>query len=512
MRLRSSITVCALALASIVFASPVPGGIKAALNNIGPDGLRGDLSFLSSDALQGRFTPSPGLDIAAEFIASRFREAGLVSPIGKDYFQVAEVVDRHVAPIESPMNVTAGGQTFTVPATSLSVYNVSAAAHIDNAAVVVLAARNPTALKDSTGKEIDLAGKAVVVAQPEMSTVEVYRAARSFDAAVSKANAAVEIIVNTRRPPSGNRLLFPNEASPHGTPIIWVDNGQLQSWTVHPDANAGPRTISLDIPAPNDKTVAVRNVIGVLPGSDPALKDTCVMVTAHYDHIGTTETANGMAMDHPNGGADHIYNGANDDGSGTVSVIAIAEALAHLNPRPKRSIVFMTFFGEERGEFGSRYYGEHPVFPIEKTVADINLEQVGRTDATEGKHVNWTSVTGFDYSDVTKYLETAGKAMGVSVVLEKDASDAYFTRSDNDALAQQGVPAHTLTTAFEYPDYHGLADEWQKIDYDNMARVDRMVALALVNMAESAKAPRWNADNPKTAPFRAALDKLSHSK
>jgi Zn-dependent M28 family amino/carboxypeptidase len=201
---------------------------------------------------------------------------------------------------------------------------------------------------------------------------------------------------------------------------------------------------------------------------------------------------------------DHIYNGANDDGSGTVSVIEIARALAKLNPHPKRSIVFMTFFGEERGELGSAYYGKHPIFPIAKTVADVNLEQVGRTDSTVGSNVNTASLTGFDYSDVTKFFEDAGRETGIKVYKDPEASDAYFTRSDNDALAQQGVPAHSLTVAFDYPDYHGLGDEWQKIDYDNMARVDKMIALGLLNIANSLEAPRWNAANPKTLPFRNA--------
>ncbi|MBV8708808.1 MAG: M28 family peptidase, partial [Acidobacteriaceae bacterium] len=135
-------------------------------------------------------------------------------------------------------------------------------------------------------------------------------------------------------------------------------------------------------------------------------------------------------------------------------------------------------------------------------------QQVGRTDSTEGKQLNNASVTGFDYSDVTTFLQNAGRQLGITVYLNKEASDAYFVRSDNAALAEQGVPAHTLCVAFDYPDYHGLGDEWQKIDYENMARVDRAVALAALNMANSVKAPQWNAKNPKTAAFRAAQAKL----
>src|SRR6185295_12174145 len=134
---------------------------------------------------------------------------------------------------------------------------------------------------------------------------------------------------------------------------------------------------TLKLPAPVEKPVKVRNVIGLLRGSDPVLKDTYVLVTAHYDHLG---------MQAGNSG-DNIFNGANDDGSGTVSVIELAAALTTLKERPKRSLIFMTFFGEEKGLRGSRYYGRHPVFPIEQTVADMNLEQVGRTDSDEGPQV-----------------------------------------------------------------------------------------------------------------------------
>jgi Zn-dependent M28 family amino/carboxypeptidase len=268
------------------------------------------------------------------------------------------------------------------------------------------------------------------------------------------------------------------------------------------------RTIAVDIPAPEDQKTVVKNVVGVLPGSDPKLKNTYVMLTAHYDHIGTLDTAGPFAAKPKQAANDRIFNGANDDGSGTVSVVEIARALASMPESPNRSMIFMTFFGEERGLLGSQFYARHPRFPIAQTVADLNLEQVGRTDSTEGAQINTASLTGYDYSDVTKYLEEAGRALGINVYLDKSASDPYFTRSDNAALAQLGIPAETLTVAFDYPDYHGLGDEWQKIDYDNMARVDRMVALGLLGIANSAVAPGWNTNNPKTLPFRQAQDKL----
>ncbi len=183
----------------------------------------------------------------------------------------------------------------------------------------------------------------------------------------------------------------------------------------------------------------VHNVAGLLRGSDPKLSDTYVMLTAHYDHLGTRAT-----------GDDKIFNGANDDGSGTVSVVEIAGAMAALEKHPARSILFMTFFGEERGLVGSRYYGRHPLVPLEKTIADLNLEQLGRTDDTEGPQVGTATVTGYDFSELTGILADAGKIAGIKVYKNEQASDPYFARSDNQALADVGIPAHTLVRGLRF--------------------------------------------------------------
>jgi Zn-dependent M28 family amino/carboxypeptidase len=179
----------------------------------------------------------------------------------------------------------------------------------------------------------------------------------------------------------------------------------------------------------------------------------------------------------------------------------IAAALSKLKQKPKRSIVFMTVFGEEKGLLGSRYYGRHPIFPIEKTVADVNLEQIGRTDDSEGPQVATCAVTGFDFSDVGEIFKAAGDLVGIKVFKHPTKSDSYFGRSDNQALADQGVPAHTLSVAYEYPDYHRVGDHWDKVDYDNMVKVDRMVALGLLMIANNPIEPKWNEANPKSARY-----------
>ena len=240
-----------------------------------------------------------------------------------------------------------------------------------------------------------------------------------------------------------------------------------------------------------------RNVAGLLRGSDPKLRDTYVVLSAHYDHVGTRAS-----------GADRIYNGANDDGSGTVSVIEIASALAAAPVRPKRSILFLTFYGEERGLWGSRYYSEHPLVPLDKTIAELNLEQVGRTDATNGSQVGRASLTGFDDSDLPKILEEAAKAANYEIYKDPAATDDYFERSDNVAFAQAGVPAHTLYVALDFADYHRVTDEWQKIDYANMAHADRAIALGLLRLASGAPPPQWNESIPAARRYAEAARKL----
>lgn len=246
-------------------------------------------------------------------------------------------------------------------------------------------------------------------------------------------------------------------------------------------------------PRGSETTDRIRNVVGVLPGSDPKLRDTVVLVTAHYDHVGMRP-----------GEGDTIHNGANDNASGTAGIMEIAQALGSLPTRPRRTIVFIAFDGEERGLVGSRHYGKSPLFPIAKTIAAINLEQVGRTDDTEGARISEASMTGFDFSDVGAIYAEAGKAVGVKVTKHPRNSDAFFGRSDNQALADLGVPAHTVCTAFIYPDYHRPADHWEKLDYANMEKVVRMIALGTWMVAQTEQTPSWNAANPKAARYAAA--------
>jgi Zn-dependent M28 family amino/carboxypeptidase len=168
----------------------------------------------------------------------------------------------------------------------------------------------------------------------------------------------------------------------------------------------------------------------------------------------------------------------------------------------------MTFFGEERGLLGSRYYGQHPLVPIASTIAQLNLEQIGRTDATNGPQIKGANVTGFDFSTIPAILAESAKAAGIRIWKDEKSSDPFFNRSDNQSLADLGIPAHTLSVAYDFPDYHKVTDTADKINYDNMVLVDRAVALGLLKIASNKEPPTWNESHPGAHKYVEAERKL----
>ena len=468
----------ALALLLLAFpaiAASEAAETQAALDRISAQSMRGHLSFLASDLLEGRASPSRGLDIAAEYIAAQFRGIGLEEAGDDGYFQTAKMATQEQSKQGWRVTVQVHGKEFALK--DEDVAGIAAKA-VELSSIPVF-----KVMKDGDITP-DLENAAVVMDTTSKSLLRKVRAA--------KPAAIVTILSRKRRFPA--RLT--EAGSERSAPVqVYVKNDEWSEMYAELPAGRTEAKISLGAPDPVETPALLRNVVGVLRGSDPVLRDTYIFLTAHYDHIGVK----------PDGDGDRIYNGANDDGSGTVSVIEIAAALASMEHRPKRSIVFMTVFGEEKGLIGSQYYGKHPIFPFAKTVANLNLEQLGRTDDLAGAQVGVVSVTGFNYSDLGKTLFDAGEKTGIRIREDEKRSDDFFERSDNLSFAEQGIPAHTIGVAFEFPDYHEVGDEWQKIDYTNMAKVDRMIATALLMVANSAVAPKWNADLEKTAPYRKAI-------
>lgn len=223
---------------------------------------------------------------------------------------------------------------------------------------------------------------------------------------------------------------------------------------------------------PADRRVPAVNVLGIIKGSDPAMADEYVLVDAHYDHLGIRG---------PGVNGDSIYNGADDDASGTVAVLEIARQFVQ-GPKPKRTIVFMTTMGEEVGLLGTRWYIAHPVIPLNEMVANMEIEMIGRPDSLAGGPGKaW--LTGYERSTMGDELAAAG----IPIVPDKRPDEHFFERSDNIAFARAGIPAHTLSTFNLHTDYHRPSDDISHVDFDHMA--------AVINAG--AKAARLLTDGPK---------------
>ncbi|HEU4881067.1 MAG TPA: M20/M25/M40 family metallo-hydrolase [Longimicrobium sp.] len=216
------------------------------------------------------------------------------------------------------------------------------------------------------------------------------------------------------------------------------------------------------------------NVIGMIPGSDPALRHEAVVIAAHYDHIGMGRAVEG----------DSIYNGADDDGSGTVAVLEVARALAR-GPAPKRTVILFFATGEEVGMLGTRWYLRHPVVPLDSTVAGLMIEMIGRPDPLAGG-AGRAWLTGYERSSVGQILAAAG----VPIVPDPRPDQDFFNRSDNTPFAQLGVPAHALSSFGLHGDYHELGDEVERIDWDHMTRVVQAAVDAARALADGPR-PVW---------------------
>ena len=221
------------------------------------------------------------------------------------------------------------------------------------------------------------------------------------------------------------------------------------------------------------------NVVGILPGTDPALRDEYIVISAHMDHVGV----NGA---HPR---DSIWNGADDDASGTAGVLALAEAFA--TSPPKRSIIFLTVSGEEHGLWGSEWFTDHPPVPIENFVANLNLDMIGR---------NWKDsivVIGQEHSDLGATLHRVAKErpqLGITPMRDPWPQENFFGRSDHYNFARRGVPALFFFNG-THEDYHQPSDSPDKIDAEKESRIVKLIYYVAESVANAPTRPKWNQDS-----------------
>ncbi len=236
---------------------------------------------------------------------------------------------------------------------------------------------------------------------------------------------------------------------------------------------AVPDAAALDTVPAADRVLDA-NVIGMISGADPALRDEAVVVGAHFDHIGIVDAVDG----------DSIANGADDDASGVVAVLEIARAL-RAGPTPKRTVIFVAFAGEESGGIGSRKYLADPVVPLERTVAQFQIEMIGRPDSLAGGPGR-TWLTGYERSTMGAMLADAG----IAIIQDPRPDQRFFMRSDNYAFARAGIPAHTLSSYDLHTDYHRVSDEVERIDFAHMTAVIGEAIWAVRILADGPR-PEW---------------------
>jgi aminopeptidase YwaD len=471
----------------------VPAAIDA-------DRLLDHIKFLASDDLKGRASGSPELERAADYIAQQFKTIGL-KPGGDDgtWFQPFEVI--------AGVNVGAGNSlvisdkgrsvTFSIgstyyPLSAVPNESTTIPSEQDDQLPLVFAGYGLAAPErnydDYDGVNVN--GKAVLIFSHEpqendansrlngnkpMPQTTLYQKA----AVAHGLGARVLIVVGDPTHSTDQGLYHTFEEVPDldeaGMPVLRVRRAEMQplldAWGLDTlvrqiDVDLRPRSRVLkdatinytEFLARNRKTV--RNVVGVLPGSDPSRAREAIVIGAHYDHVGL-----GGRLSMTPESAGEIHNGADDNASGTASVIEIARAAMAARARFPRTLIFVTFAGEERGLLGSMHYVASPPVSMGETIAMLNLDMVGRSQGS-------VDVSGLDSATVKSDLMGAAQAVG-SIDIKQEGPGAG--RSDDSSFVAARVPAVNFFTGF-HPDYHRPTDDWQKIDKPGTARV---AALAL---------------------------------
>jgi hypothetical protein len=252
------------------------------------------------------------------------------------------------------------------------------------------------------------------------------------------------------------------------------DSGYFQRVTY--EVVEGPEGEALRLAGPDPADTARRvvdyNLVGVIRGSDPTLRNETVVLGAHFDHVGVGKPVQG----------DAIYNGADDDASGVATVLTAAGALA--KDPPKRTVVLLLTSGEEFGVLGTQWYLERPTVPLATTVADLQVEMIGRPDTLVGPGKFW--LTGFGRSTMGEELSAAG----LPVVADPRPELKFFERSDNIVFALRGIPAHTLSSFGMHGDYHQPSDEVDRIDFEHLTLAADLVVRAARVVANGPR-PTW---------------------
>jgi peptidase M28-like protein len=494
-----------LAVASLASNLPLPS--PEASSSITARGLKGHLSFLASDELGGRYTLSQGNRIAARYLASQLEACGYRGAAAdRTFFQKVPLAYRSLDLKKTHLTIQIGDQTqefkygddFASERPSdidvragmvFAGYGISSPKNkYDDYAtleakgrVVVLASGVPDPLKgirlddDEYGEGAAAAhGAAAVIIFAPAQLLAIWPQLKAF--LLNQDNPTLPPPPRSR---SSEANLTPILAGPTMIKAIAAAMGKDQSYLTHGgkplQSTVLSATAEIKLAAIVKEAPQAQNVVGILDGADPKLKDEYVVFSAHYDHLKTSDNG-------------EVFNGADDDGSGTVSVLEIARAFS-VGPRPKRSILIVFHTGEEMGLYGSEFNTDYePVVPLSRLVADFNIDMVGRSRPSGDDDPRDKELADHD----SLYVIGADKlSTELNKISEQTNSDTarlrfdytynnenhpqrFYYRSDHYNYAKHGIPIIFYFTGV-HRDYHRPTDDIEKIDFEKMERIDRMI-------------------------------------
>ncbi len=445
--------------------------------------LKDNLSIIASDALEGRNTGSRGQKMAAAFISNHFQQLGLKPPVNGSFYQPLELyavrpsevfLKTGVVRFENFKDVIYLGNNDSQGERQLDVIFVGLGREEDfknqdvrNKAVLIyneaLGNFNMSLLPELTERAHRMGASMVFYMAP-------FKKEKFLQLGANLKSLFEDSEWSLQKPAfskldSGSFLVAQEVAEKlMGAPF---DVLVKASNSTKPKALQKFKSGKISYQTAMEvKTLQTENVLGFLEGTDK--KDEVVVITAHYDHVGKNESGDG----------DLIFNGADDDGSGTVAVLELAEAFAKAKKEgngPRRSMLFMTVTGEELGLFGSEYYVTHPVFPLANTVADLNIDMIGRRDPANDGKPDYVYVIGADklsselHAINEKANQTYTQLRFDYVYNDEYHPDRLYYRSDHWNFAKNNIPIIFYFDGI-HNDYHQVSDEVQKIDFELLAK------------------------------------------
>ena len=519
---------------------PISATVLAArgIETINADQMRAYLSFIASDEMEGRDTPSRGLDTTAKFLAMNLSRWGF-KPAGDDGTFFQKIALRRDAIDGAKSSAEIDGQKFSfgedflpnaVPATLqgplvfagsgwvIKSKNMNPYEGVDVKGKIIVVMGQPFPGFPRGVTRADLAGRQGV----DWSSPGIYAQQQGAKGVLVIADPqTLQNWEQSRaRATQGGRLsvekFTPQQSAPSVSSTVMSANmaaallkgEKFDTAALVSKLNAGEalptfelssvKNVKLNIAVKNERPLT-QNVVAVWEGSDANLKSEYVAVGAHYDHVGICAP----------GTADPICNGADDDGTGTTAMLAMAEALARAKQRPKRSVLFVWHCGEEKGLWGSRYFAENPTVPLDKIVTQLNMDMIGRTKKADDTNTRNQTLSGpntvyvigskmmsTELGELSERVNASYLNMELNYRYDDPADpNRFFFRSDHINYARKGIP---IIFYFDgvHEDYHRPSDEPQKIDYEKMQRITRTVYVTLWEIAIRPTRPKVDKQLP----------------